>query len=111
MSLCFHWRNVSVPNESLLRLAVTASGRGPLPRNPSPPEQAPLGEAAALGEARTVAQTILANSHGCVSLTLEPLLLGTKMLPSMSYVHLILAGRETRGITNPLGKPWDVSKA
>lgn len=29
----------------------------------------------------------------------------------MSYVHLILAGRETRGITNPLGKHWDVSKA
>ena len=82
------------PLESLLGLALTVSGRGSLPRNPAPPEQAPLGEAAALDEARAVAQRILANSHGCVSLTLEPLLLGTKMLPSMSYVHLILAGRE-----------------
>ena len=95
------------PLESLLGLALTASGQGP----PSPPPlKDPPGEQLPFVTQGQSSTEDSWNSHGRVSLTSVSLLLGTKMLHFMSYVHLILAGRETRGMPRSGGKHWDVSE-
>lgn len=106
MSLRLHCRNMcQSPLESLLGLALTASGPSPPSLKDPPGEQLPF-----VTQGRSSTEDSW-NSHGRVSLTSVPLLLGTKMLHFMRYVHSILAGKETRGMPHSGGKHCDVSEA
>lgn len=98
------------PLESLLGLALTVSGRGSLPRNPAPPEQAPLGEAAALDEAKDSS-----TEDSCQQPRMCASYFGTAPSRDQNASFYELCsfdpGRQRRGITNTLGKHWDVSEA
>ena len=110
MSLCFHWRNVSVPT-----WVTSGAGSNSLWQRLPPPQPCPSRAGSPWGSSCTWWSKDSSTEDSCQQPRMCVSYFGTTPSRDQNASFYELCsfdpGRQRRGITNTLGKHWDVSKA